>query len=511
MAPPALLQARSRVVYRLDDCRLGRTRARASTLIGVGQVFPPSAILHHAGPRRQAALSPPSCRAPSHPLRTRATGTLPVFPATCRGTAGSHGLSVLQPRQTIARRDRFRMTNRSASRPCRTAWRPSGCRRADLGASQIVEARDAGLRTSRLMGDAARNLTSPAGTGARDYHRLKAALDRLQSTPWRPRCARSASGACTVLLDQRMDRARDAHGMPMDRSHHARLVLSAGPRRRARAHHRPCIFQPDGRPGTLALSSRPQDAGRQRGGCGSIFATSTSSRESVAFKRFAFELRDIDAAATAAIASSSNARPGANCWLHADEVIQVPWTTCGRHVLSGTMGTCIRNRPTCYQEPKQANSTVDQSFRPPNLELTYKSLPFYCWHRHDRGKPTGRPDDRGAPQPERRRRQDDARPASRRRMVPERGKRSTRCRPIRKARRSTGRSSGKGRDTELFGVIGLAREPCTRSPELARDADTSSSTGHRRVAGLMRSALLAADVVLVPPAFAVRRLGSVRC
>lgn len=51
-------------------------------------------------------------------------------------------------------------------------------------ASQIVEARDAGLKTSRLMA------TSPyailtfigRGTSARDYHRLKAALDRLQST-----------------------------------------------------------------------------------------------------------------------------------------------------------------------------------------------------------------------------------------------------------------------------------------------------------------------------------------
>src|SRR6204780_585140 len=51
-------------------------------------------------------------------------------------------------------------------------------------ASQIVQARDSGLRTSRLM------VTTPQeilpfprrGTSARDYHRLKAALDRLQST-----------------------------------------------------------------------------------------------------------------------------------------------------------------------------------------------------------------------------------------------------------------------------------------------------------------------------------------
>jgi plasmid replication initiation protein len=51
-------------------------------------------------------------------------------------------------------------------------------------ASQIVEARDAGLPTSRLM------VTTPyeilrfvqRGTSVRDYQRLKAALDRLQST-----------------------------------------------------------------------------------------------------------------------------------------------------------------------------------------------------------------------------------------------------------------------------------------------------------------------------------------
>ena len=51
-------------------------------------------------------------------------------------------------------------------------------------ASQIVEARDAGLRTSRLMVTTPREILTftRRGTGARDYHRLKAALDQLQST-----------------------------------------------------------------------------------------------------------------------------------------------------------------------------------------------------------------------------------------------------------------------------------------------------------------------------------------
>jgi len=51
-------------------------------------------------------------------------------------------------------------------------------------ASQIVEARDAGLRTSRLMGATPHEILAFTGRGssARDYHRLRAALDRLQST-----------------------------------------------------------------------------------------------------------------------------------------------------------------------------------------------------------------------------------------------------------------------------------------------------------------------------------------
>ena len=51
-------------------------------------------------------------------------------------------------------------------------------------ASQIVEACDAGLRTSRLMAARPREILTftGRGTSARDYHRLKAALDRLQST-----------------------------------------------------------------------------------------------------------------------------------------------------------------------------------------------------------------------------------------------------------------------------------------------------------------------------------------
>jgi len=51
----------------------------------------------------------------------------------------------------------------------------------------------------------------------------------------------------------------------------------------------------------------------------------------------------------------------------------------------------------------------------------------------------------------------------------------------------------------LFGVIGLARDTLHReAPELARDVDHVVIDGPPRVAGLMRSALLAADLVLMP-------------
>jgi plasmid replication initiation protein len=51
-------------------------------------------------------------------------------------------------------------------------------------ASQIVEARDAGLPTSRLIAATPYEILGfvQRGTSARDYQRLKAALDRLQST-----------------------------------------------------------------------------------------------------------------------------------------------------------------------------------------------------------------------------------------------------------------------------------------------------------------------------------------
>ncbi len=62
-------------------------------------------------------------------------------------------------------------------------------------------------------------------------------------------------------------------------------------------------------------------------------------------------------------------------------------------------------------------------------------------------------------------------------------------------------SQARGRDgaPRLFGVVGLARDTLHReAPELARSVDHVVIDGPPRVAGLMRSALLAADLVLIP-------------
>ena len=57
----------------------------------------------------------------------------------------------------------------------------------------------------------------------------------------------------------------------------------------------------------------------------------------------------------------------------------------------------------------------------------------------------------------------------------------------------------KERWPRFFGIVGLARDTLHReAPELARDADHVVIDGPPRIAGLMRSALLAADLVLIP-------------
>ena len=77
-------------------------------------------------------------------------------------------------------------------------------------ASQIVEARDVGLRTSRRMRATPYEILTfiGRGTSVRDYQRLKAALDRLQSTASPPPSASPPGGVCIASHGSTNGRSR---------------------------------------------------------------------------------------------------------------------------------------------------------------------------------------------------------------------------------------------------------------------------------------------------------------
>ncbi len=109
-------------------------------------------------------------------------------------------------------------------------------------ASQIVEARDSGLSTSRLMAATPHKILTFIGRGAsaRDYHRLKAALNRLQSTTIATTLRQSSVGQLRRFswLNEWTRARRRARSRQRHRSHRIGVVLQSGPRRRARAHDR---------------------------------------------------------------------------------------------------------------------------------------------------------------------------------------------------------------------------------------------------------------------------------
>ena len=265
-------------------------------------------------------------------------------------------------------------------------------------ASQIVEARDAGLRTSRLMAATPREILTftGRGTGARDYHRLKAALDRLQST--------TVATSLRQVSERRMHRfswinewteRADAHGnadgidliMP-DWFYRAvlddALVLTIDP----------AYFSLTGGLERWLYRLVRKHAGRQRSGWRFDFRHLHVKSASLSpFKRFAFELRDI---------ARRQPLPGYRLIVEREiggrELLAFTQTKlstvpCGQpveaHVLSGTNGHVPSGTgPTCYQEPKQANS-LGQSIgsEPPNLESNVQdSNPSIVGHRRDRWK-----------------------------------------------------------------------------------------------------------------------------
>jgi plasmid replication initiation protein len=266
-------------------------------------------------------------------------------------------------------------------------------------ASQIVEARDAGLRTSRLMAATPREILTftRRGTGARDYHRLKAALDRLQST--------TVATSLRQTNERRMHRfswinewteRADAHGnadgidliMP-DWFYRAvlddALVLTIDP----------AYFSLRGGLERWLYRLVRKHAGRQRTGWRFDFRHLHIKSASLSpFKRFAFELRDI---------ARRQPLPGYRLFIEREtsgrELLaftRTPLSTgplCGQpveaHVLSGTEEHVPSGTgPTCYQEPEQPNSSsrsIDSE--PTNLDSNLEeSNPSVVGDRRNRGK-----------------------------------------------------------------------------------------------------------------------------
>ncbi|WOJ88355.1 replication initiator protein A [Methylocapsa polymorpha] len=251
-------------------------------------------------------------------------------------------------------------------------------------ASQIVQARDAGLRTSRLMAATPREILTftGRGTGARDYHRLKAALDRLQSTTVATSLRQTHERRLHRFswINEWTDRA-DGHGnsaalelIVPDWFYRAvlddALVLTIDP----------AYFSLTGGMERWLYRLVRKHAGRQQGGWRFDFRHLYIKSASLSpFKRFAFELRDI-----------ARRQPLPGYLLVVEREIggreslaftQTKLSTgaCGqpveRHVLSGTKGHVLSGTgPTCYQEPKWSLSHRRTSeIRAPNLESNIES------------------------------------------------------------------------------------------------------------------------------------------
>jgi plasmid replication initiation protein len=246
-------------------------------------------------------------------------------------------------------------------------------------ASQIVVARDAGLRTSRLMAATPREILTftGRGVGARDYHRLKAALDRLQST--------------TVATSLRQVSERRMHGFSWinewteraDAHGHADGIDLIVPDWFYRAVIDDALVLTIDREyfGLTGGLERwlyrlvRKHAGRQGGGWRFDFRHLHVKSASLSpFKRFAFELRDI---------ARRQPLPGYRLFVEREtggrELLaftraQFSTGACGKpvgpDVLSGTDGHVPSGTaPTCYQEPERRfSSSQSTASEPPNLE-----------------------------------------------------------------------------------------------------------------------------------------------
>ncbi len=246
-------------------------------------------------------------------------------------------------------------------------------------ASQIVEARDAGLRTSRLMAATPYEILTfiGRGVGARDYQRLKAALDRLQSTTIatsirQPAERRMHRFSWINEWTERTDGRGNAAGLELiapDWFYRAilddALVLTID-----RAY-----FRLTGGLDRWLYRLVRKHGGRQRAGWRfDLRHLHLKSGSLSPFKRFAFELRDI---------IRRQPLPGYTLFLEVEiggrVLLAFEPAACGKSmgglVLSGTP-TIVPSGTggSCYREPEPALSLGrDTENRPLNLESNKES------------------------------------------------------------------------------------------------------------------------------------------
>ncbi len=246
-------------------------------------------------------------------------------------------------------------------------------------ASQIVEARDHGLRTSRLMAATPYEILTfiGRGTSVRDYHRLKAALDRLQST--------TIATSIRQLSERRMHRFSwinewkerlDQNGRPLGLElivpdwFYAAVMDDALVLTIDRAY-----FGLTGGLERWLYRLVRKHGGRQRTGWRFDFRHLHLKSGSLSpFKRFAFELRDI---------VRRQPLPGYALFIEVEvrgrTLLAFEPAPCGKPVEALVLsGTCTivpsGTRPSCYREPKPGLSHGRKTgIRALNLESNQES------------------------------------------------------------------------------------------------------------------------------------------
>ena len=244
-------------------------------------------------------------------------------------------------------------------------------------ASQIVEARDMGLSTSRLMATTPYDILTftGRGTSARDYQRLKAALDRLQSTTISTTIRQPVEGrrhrfSWINEWQERTDRNGKPAGIEMILPDwfYAGVLDDALILTIDRAY-----FELTGGIDRWLYRLVRKHGGRQRTGWRFDFRHLHLKSGSLSpYKRFAFELRDIIRRQPLPGYALSTVVEISGRVLLAFEPV-----ACGKHpqslVLSGTH-TIVPSgtRTTCYREPKHSVTNLARIRNPtpnlPNLE-----------------------------------------------------------------------------------------------------------------------------------------------